>query len=102
MPFRVLQKTTLWVNFLSRGQVMLLRNYIETLDRQSLERYAKRCGIATSYLRMHVKYASKDPSVSLIKSLARESDGYVSLAEVLEHFGINESSTKTPHRKKAA
>ena len=71
---------------------MLLRNYIETLDRQSLERYAKRCGIANSYLRIHVKYASKNPSVSLIKALARESEGYVSISEVLEHFAITESS----------
>jgi len=69
---------------------MKLRDYINRLDSEAKARFAKRCGIAESYLRLHVKYASKDPSVSLIKSLARESEGFVSLAEVLEHFGITE------------
>lgn len=69
---------------------MNLRQYITNLDGHALQAYAERCGIAPSYLRLHVKYASKDPSVSLIKSLARESQGDVSLAEVLEHFGVVE------------
>lgn len=70
--------------------LMKLREYITRLDPQSRAAYAKRCGIAVSYLRLHVKYASKDPSVSLIKSLYRESDGNVSLSEVLDHFSITE------------
>jgi hypothetical protein len=70
---------------------MKLRDYIDGMDNQALTAYASRCGIALSYLRLHVKYASKDPSVSLIKSLARESQGLVALADVLEHFGITES-----------
>lgn len=71
---------------------MKLREYINRLDSDALTAYAARCRIAVSYLRLHVKYASKDPSVSLLKSLARESEGYVSLAEVLEHFGITENA----------
>ena len=67
---------------------MKLREYINCLDSEGLAAYALRCRIAVSYLRLHVKYASKDPSVSLIKSLTRESEGRVSIAEVLEHFGI--------------
>ncbi|MDT9644022.1 MULTISPECIES: hypothetical protein [Pseudomonas] len=67
---------------------MKLRDYISSLDSEALAAYAERCQIAVSYLRLHVKYASKDPSVSLIKSLARESEGCVSLIEVLEHFGV--------------
>lgn len=70
---------------------MKLREYINRLDSDALTAYAVRCRIAVSYLRLHVKYASKDPSVSLIKSLTRESEGCVSLAEVLEHFGITEA-----------
>lgn len=77
---------------------MRLRDYISRLDSEALAAYAKRCRIAVSYLRLHVKYASKDPSVSLIKSLARESEGRVSLAEVLEHFDITETS---PEHKSA-
>lgn len=70
---------------------MKLRDYIDRLNVDEMTAYASRCRIAVSYLRLHVKYASKDPSVSLIKSLARESEGNVSLAEVLEHFGITET-----------
>jgi len=72
---------------------MKLRDYINRLDFEALTAYAERCCIAVSYLRLHIKYASKDPSVSLIKSLARESEGCVSLAEVLEHFGITETTS---------
>jgi len=71
---------------------MKLRDYINRLDSEALTAYAVRCRIAVSYLRLHVKYASKDPSVSLIKSLTRESEGSVSLADVLEHFGITETN----------
>ena len=71
---------------------MNLRDYINRMDIDGLTAYAERCSIAVSYLRMHVKYASKDPSVSLIKSLARESEACVSLVEVLEHFGVTEKA----------
>lgn len=70
---------------------MKLRDYIDSLDSEALLAYADRCKIAVNYLRLHVKYAGKDPSVSLIKSLARESERCVSLAEVLDHFGVTES-----------
>ena len=72
---------------------MKLREYINSLDCEALSTYAIRCGISLSYMKLHVKYASKDPSVSLIKSLARQSAGAVSLVEVLEHFGITEKNT---------
>ena len=74
---------------------MKLRDYINRLDSEALALYAGRCRIAVSYLRLHVKYASKDPSVSLIKSLARESEGCVTLAEVLQHFGITDASSSS-------
>jgi len=73
---------------------MKLRDYINQLDSEALNAYAVRCRIAVSYLRLHIKYASKDPSVSLIKALARESQGTVTLFEVLEHFGITESTNQ--------
>lgn len=90
MPIEVLQKITYKVKFAFGGITMKLREYIDSLDSASISAYAARCQIAVSYLRLHVKYASKDPSVSLIKSLTRESEGCVSLADVLEHFGITE------------
>ncbi|WP_122549801.1 hypothetical protein [Pseudomonas viridiflava] len=81
---------------------MRLRNYIHQMGPDAVSAYAARCSIAVSYLRIHVKYASKDPSVSLIKALARESEGYVSLTEVLEHFGITDAAlaAKTLQAKK--
>lgn len=72
---------------------MKLRCYINSLTIESLSAYASRCRIAESYMRLHVKYARKDPSVSLIKALARESGGHVSLAEVLEHFGVTDTDS---------
>lgn len=71
---------------------MRLRDYIDGLGADSLAQYAGRCGIATNYLRFHIKYASKDPSVSLIKALVRESEAQVSLSEVLDHFGVTEAN----------
>ena len=71
---------------------MKLRDYINSLDGTGLSSYAIRCGISLSYLKLHVKYASKDPSVSLIKLLTRQSGGAVSLVEVLDHFGITETN----------
>jgi len=71
---------------------MKLREYINGLDSEALAAYAARSGIAVNYMRLHVKYASKDPSVSLIKALTRESEGEVSLAEVLEHFGVTDAA----------
>ncbi len=72
---------------------MKLRDYIDMLGRNGVEAYASRCSVAASYMRLHVKYGSKTPSVSLIKALNRESEGQVSLDEVLEHFGIVEGAT---------
>lgn len=69
---------------------MKLRDYIDQLDASGLEAYSARCCISLNYLRLHVKYASKDPSVSLIKALASKSEGKVSVAEVLEHFGVTD------------
>jgi hypothetical protein len=71
---------------------MKLRDYINRLNQDEMASYAARCRIAVSYLRLHIKYATKDPSVSLIKALVRESEGSVSLTEVLEHFDITEVS----------
>jgi hypothetical protein len=94
MSLWVLIFLTFVVKSVSGGIPMKLREYINNLAPQELAAYAKRCRIALSYLRLHVKYASKDPSVSLLRSLTRESNGCVSLAEVLEHFDITEESVE--------
>lgn len=67
---------------------MTLREYIKTLDQAGLEAYASRCRTTVNYLTTHIVYATKEPSVRLMKTLAAESDGAVSLNEVLEHYGL--------------
>lgn len=74
---------------------MKLRSYIDSLGAQGVIEYAARCQIAVNYLRLHVKYANKNPSVSLIKALARESEGHVRLMEVLVHFGLVDTSRES-------
>lgn len=69
---------------------MKLREYIDKLGEGGQQAYAERCAISISYLRLHVKYASKDPSLTLVRALVRESEGLVSLDEVLEHFGVTQ------------
>lgn len=69
---------------------MTLREYIDRLSPEDLAAYAGRCAIALSYLRVHVKYASKDPSVSLMRKLAACSEGQVSITEVLQHYQLLE------------
>jgi len=72
---------------------MKMRDYIDGQSASGcLGNYAERCGIAINYLRLHLKYARKNPSVELIKALARESGGKVSLIEVLDHYGITDVS----------
>ncbi|MCY1294455.1 hypothetical protein D9M68_655880 [compost metagenome] len=73
---------------------MNLAQYIRSLDQPKvpggnpLETYASRCHITLGYMKVHVLYARKEPRFRLLLALARESDGNVSLAEVLQHFGV--------------
>ncbi|ALV76813.1 TPA: hypothetical protein ACPHWC_004667 [Pseudomonas aeruginosa] len=81
---------------------MELAAYIREIDRPKeasgnpLERYAERCGVTVGYMRIHVLYARKDPRFRLLRALARESEGKVSLAEVLQHFGVPTAETIWP------
>lgn len=67
---------------------MTLREYIKALDQAGLALYADRCRTTVNYLTSHILYATKEPSVRLMKALSAESDGAVSLADVLEHYGL--------------
>lgn len=81
---------------------MDLAAYIRSLDHPKdtagnpLEQYAARCGVTAGYMRIHVLYARKDPRFRLLRALARESGGRVSLAEVLQHFGVPSEETIWP------
>lgn len=69
---------------------MKLRDYINSLSPEQLEAYAGRCSTTANYLGTHIRYATKEPSVKLIRSLARESGGSVTLNEVLEHYHLTD------------
>ena len=67
---------------------MKLRDYINTLPADQLAAYASRCSTTANYLGTHIRYATKEPSVKLMRALARESQGLVLLGEVLEHYRL--------------
>lgn len=72
---------------------MKLRDYIGSLSPEQADEYAARCGTTTNYLTTHIRYATKEPSVKLIKALAQGSEGRVSMNEVLEHYGLLDGSS---------
>ncbi|WP_447956528.1 hypothetical protein [Vreelandella sp. EE7] len=68
---------------------MKLRDYLKKLDEPSLEAFAERAGTSTKYLRAHVVSGSRGASLKFMRSLARASEGKVSLLEILEHYGVS-------------
>lgn len=70
---------------------MKLRDYIGGMTEQELSDYAERCSTTANYLSTHIRYATKDPSVKLIRALAKESGGAVSMSEVLEHYRLTDA-----------
>lgn len=81
---------------------MKLADYIRNIDKpreeggNPLEAYALRCGVTIGYMKVHVLYARKEPRFRLLRALARESEGRVSLMEVLQHFGVPENELIRP------
>ena len=83
---------------------MKLADYIRDLDKQEgalLQDYAQRCEVTVGYMRVHVLYARKDPRFRLLRALARESQGNVTLHEVLEHFGVSADEIGAPQQQAA-
>lgn len=81
---------------------MKLADYIRKIDNprdpagNPLEAYAGRCDVTIGYMKVHVLYARKEPRFRLLRALARESQGNVSLLEVLEHFGVKQEELIRP------
>lgn len=67
---------------------MRLSDYINSLSDTEKAEYAKRCGTTFHYLDVHIRRATKECRKPLRDALARESEGKVSITEVLQHFGI--------------
>lgn len=78
---------------------MELREYLDAMTPDEVIAYAKRCGISPNYLKIHVKYASKDPSVSLLRSLAQHSEGAVTIEAILRHYRILDSVGSATRKK---
>lgn len=70
---------------------MKLADYIRSLSALELEAYAARCQTSVAYITTHMLHARKEPRKRLRNALADESQGMVSRAEVLQHFGISSS-----------
>ncbi|SDF23093.1 hypothetical protein [Phytopseudomonas seleniipraecipitans] len=75
---------------------MKLSDYIRSIDNPKapegnpLCEYAQRCNVTIGYMKVHVLYARKEPRFRLLLALAHESQGAVSIPEVLQHFGVAE------------
>lgn len=67
---------------------MRLREYLKSQDEKSLGQFAQRVGTSAKYLRAHVIGGTRGASLKFMRALARESDGKVSLPEVLMHYGV--------------
>jgi len=66
---------------------MNLSTYWKSLDAPAREQYASRCGTTLSYIKVHlIPVARKVPRKELLINMAKESDGNVSIPEVLAHF----------------
>ena len=74
------------------GDTMKLRDYINSLTPEQLDAYAIRCSTTANYLGTHIRYATKEPSVKLIRALSRESNGAVRMNEVLEHYRLTDEA----------
>lgn len=85
---------------------MKLADYIKQLDQPKespnpLQGYADRCGVTIGYMRAHILYARKDPRFRLLRALAKQSGGCVSLQEVLQHFGVDDRELRDPSSEAA-
>lgn len=69
---------------------MSFAKFVKSLSRPELEAYAQRCGTTANYITVHLLHATKEPRKKLREALANESDGKVSLNEVLQHFSMIE------------
>lgn len=70
---------------------MKLRDYIGGMNEEQLRAYADRCATTANYMGTHIRYATKDPSVKLMRALAKESCGAVCMSEVLEHYRLTDA-----------
>lgn len=67
---------------------MKFRDFLTQLSKQEFDAYAQRAGTTSGYLKSHLYYSYKEPRKKLRKALSAASNGKVSEAEVLEHFGF--------------
>lgn len=67
---------------------MKFRDFLLQLSKTELSQYAKDANTTTGYLMTHLLYGYKEPRKTLRKALSDASNGKVSEAEVLQHFGL--------------
>lgn len=72
---------------------MKFSDYVRSLTPSELDAYAARCETSAAYIATHLLHARKEPRKKLRLALSVQSNGKVSVAEVLEHFGMSTSET---------
>lgn len=70
---------------------MKFSDYVRSLTPAELESYAARCGTSAAYIGTHLLHARKEPRKRLRLALSAQSEGKVSISEVLEHFGMGDA-----------
>ena len=71
---------------------MKFKDYLLQLSDSDREKYAEKSGTTVGYLMTHLFYGYKEPRKKLRKALAENSNGLVSEAEIIEHFGFADIS----------
>lgn len=67
---------------------MNFRDFILKQNPEELKEYASAAGTTVGYIKTHLLYGYKEPRKNLRKALAVASNGQVSEADVLRHFGL--------------
>ena len=88
---------------IGEDQSMKFRDFVLQQSQKQLEQYAKEAGTTVGYIKTHLLYGYKEPRKNLRKALSTASNGKVSEAEILQHFGLypvfndyNQNSNKAP------
>jgi len=61
-------------------------DYFNSLDQKGRDRYARRAGTSSEYIRIHLVKRNRMPRPQLLQKLATASRGKVSYEEVVAHF----------------
>jgi len=65
---------------------MTLTDYVRSLSYDDLRDYANKCSTSMAYIKIHLLPARKIPKRPLMESLVKNSNGNLTMQDVLDHF----------------